>query len=164
MSLAYKIIESPTGKLKLVASNHGLMAILWENDKPSRVRFPDPVEDASHPILNKTEQQLQEYFAGKRKSFSVPLDMRGTKFQMDVWQALLAIPFGETRTYGALAKQLGKPNATRAVGAANGRNPLSIVVPCHRVIGASGKLTGFAGGLHVKAQLLGLEGREKSLF
>jgi methylated-DNA-[protein]-cysteine S-methyltransferase len=164
MSLAYKFIQSPVGKLKLMASNEGLVAILWENDKPSRVRFPDPVEDAGHPLLKKTEQQLEEYFAAKRKAFSIPLEMRGTKFQKDVWHALLAIPFGETRSYGELAKQLGNPNATRAVGAANGRNPLSIVVPCHRVIGASGKLTGFGGGLHVKAQLLGLEGSHRSLF
>lgn len=164
MNLAYKMMESPTGKLKLVASSQGLVAILWENDKPERVRFSEPVEDTNHPILKKAEQQLQEYFKGERRAFSMPLDMRGTKFQKDVWEALLAIPFGETRTYGDLARQLGNPNATRAVGAANGRNPLSIVVPCHRVIGASGKLTGFAGGLQVKAQLLGLEGRECRLF
>jgi methylated-DNA-[protein]-cysteine S-methyltransferase len=90
--------------------------------------------------------------------------MRGTRFQRDVWEALLAIPFGETRSYGELAKKLGSPAASRAVGAANGRNPISIVVPCHRVIGASGKLTGFAGGLDVKARLLEIEGAEKKLF
>jgi methylated-DNA-[protein]-cysteine S-methyltransferase len=90
--------------------------------------------------------------------------MRGTKFQNDVWQALLAIPFGETRSYGQLAKQLGNENATRAVGAANGRNPIAVVVPCHRVVGATGKLTGFAGGLDAKAYLLDLEGRDSQLF
>jgi methylated-DNA-[protein]-cysteine S-methyltransferase len=113
--------------------------------------------DERHPVLVETERQLREYFAGKRKAFSVALDVRGTRFQKDVWEALLAIPFGETRSYGELARQLGNPRATRAVGAANGRNPVSIIVPCHRVVGASGKLTGFAGGLNVKAHLLQLE-------
>ena len=157
MSLAYKMIESPIGKLKLVASDKGLVAILWENDRPRRVRLSEMLENEQHPVLVATEQQLGEYFAGKRKTFSVALDMRGTRFQKDVWEALLAIPFGETRSYGQLAKQLGNPRATRAVGAANGRNPVSIIVPCHRVIGSSGKLTGFAGGLETKAHLLSLE-------
>jgi methylated-DNA-[protein]-cysteine S-methyltransferase len=157
MSLAYKTIDSPVGQLKLVASDKGLVAILWENDSPRRVRLTELVADEKHPVLVETERQLREYFAGKRKAFSVALDMRGTRFQKDVWAALLAIPFGETRSYGQLAKQLGNPRASRAVGAANGRNPVSIIVPCHRVIGSSGKLTGFAGGLDTKAHLLGLE-------
>jgi len=157
MSLAYKIIKSPIGKLKLVASQKALVAILWENDNPRRVRLSELVVDEEHPVLVETEQQLGEYFAGKRKKFSVYLDMRGTRFQKDVWDALLAIPFGETRSYGQLAKQLGNPRATRAFGAANGKNPVSIIVPCHRVIGSSGKLTGFAGGLDAKAHLLNLE-------
>jgi methylated-DNA-[protein]-cysteine S-methyltransferase len=157
MSLAFKIIESPVGELKLVASDHGLVAVLWENDRPTRVRLNEMAENDQHPVLVETERQLDEYFAGKRKEFSVALDMRGTRFQKDVWEALLAIPFGETRSYGQLAKQLGNPRATRAVGAANGRNPVSIIVPCHRVIGSSGKLTGFAGGLDVKAHLLSME-------
>jgi len=157
MSLSYKTIESPVGQLKLVASDEGLVAILWEHDSPRRVRLNDLVADERHPVLVQTEKQLSEYFAGKRKTFSVALDMRGTRFQKNVWEALLAIPFGETRSYGQLAKQLGNPRATRAVGAANGRNPLSIIVPCHRVIGSSGKLTGFAGGLEAKAHLLNLE-------
>ena len=164
MSLACKTIESPVGKLKLVASNEGLVAVLWQNDRPSRVRIGELVADDRHPILLKAERQLGEYFAGKRKEFSVPLDMRGTPFQKNVWEALLAIPFGETRSYGQLARQLGNPNATRAVGAANGRNPLSIVVPCHRVIGSTGKLTGFGGGLETKAQLLRLEEKTGTLF
>jgi methylated-DNA-[protein]-cysteine S-methyltransferase len=109
------------------------------------------------------QSQLKEYFEGKRTSFSLALDMRGTRFQNDVWEALLAIPFGETRSYGQLAKQLGNPKATRAVGAANGRNPISIIVPCHRVIGSSGRLTGFAGGLNTKAHLLELETRSGAL-
>lgn len=157
MSLAYKTIESPVGQLKLVASDKGLVAILWENDSPRRVPLTELVANERHPVLVETERQLREYFAGKRKAFSVALDMRGTRFQKDVWAALLAIPFGETRSYGQLAKQLGNPRASRAVGAANGRNPVSIIVPCHRVIGSSGKLTGFAGGLDTKAHLLGLE-------
>jgi methylated-DNA-[protein]-cysteine S-methyltransferase len=157
MKLVYKIMDSPVGKLKLVASDKGLAAILWENDNPRRVRLGELVEDGLHPVLRETERQLKEYFEGKRRSFSLALDMRGTRFQNDVWEALLAIPFGETRSYGQLAKQLGNPKATRAVGAANGRNPISIIVPCHRVIGSSGRLTGFAGGLNTKAHLLELE-------
>ncbi len=164
MSLAYKIVQSPVGKLKLIASDKGLVAILWENDPTGRVRLGDLVEDHRHPILAETERQLGEYFAGKRNEFTIALDMRGTHFQKDVWKALLAIPFGETRSYLDLATQLGNPKATRAVGAANGRNPLSIVVPCHRVIGSSGKLTGFAGGLETKARLLSLEEQGTKLF
>jgi methylated-DNA-[protein]-cysteine S-methyltransferase len=159
MSLATKTTDTPVGPLKLVASDRGLVAILWENDKPNRVRLPELAENPTHAILLETERQLREYFAGNRESFSIPLDMRGTAFQQNVWKALLQIPFGQTRSYRDLAQQLGYPQAVRAVGAANGRNPLSIIVPCHRVIGASGKLTGFAGGLHTKAHLLELEAR-----
>lgn len=164
MSRFYKFIDSPVGQLKLVASDKGLVAILWHNDKPGRVPLTGLVEDPGHPVLTRTEQQLREYFAGTRKAFDLPLDMRGTPFQKNVWEALLAIPFGQTRSYGELAKQLGSPSASRAVGAANGRNPISIVVPCHRVIGASGKLTGFAGGLETKAHLLSLESADRNLF
>jgi methylated-DNA-[protein]-cysteine S-methyltransferase len=161
MKYVYKIVPSPIGKLKLVGSDNGLAAVLWENDKPHRVRVQAEVEDYDHPVLLETERQLGEYFGGKRKSFSLQLDPIGTKFQNDVWRALLAIPFGETRSYGQLAKQLGNPRASRAVGAANGKNPIAIVVPCHRVIGSSGKLTGFAGGLDAKAHLLQLENGKK---
>jgi methylated-DNA-[protein]-cysteine S-methyltransferase len=157
VTLAYKMMVSPVGALKLVASDMGLVAILWNDDRLGRVRLGDMVAIERQAILVETERQLGEYFAGKRKAFSVALDMRGTRFQRDVWEALLGIPFGETRSYGQLARQLGNPRATRAVGAANGRNPLSIIVPCHRVIGSSGKLTGFAGGLDTKAYLLRLE-------
>jgi len=157
MGLVYKTVRSPVGKLKLVASDKGLVAILWENEKSGRVPLSELQKNDRHPILLKTEQQLNEYFAGQRKQFSIALDMRGTRFQKNVWDALLAIPFGETRSYGQLTKQLGNHKASRAVGAANGRNPLSIIVPCHRVIGSSGKLTGFAGGLETKAHLLSLE-------
>lgn len=152
-----KTMESPVGRLKLVASDAGLAAILWENDPPSRVRLSIVVEAPDHPVLLDAERQLDEYFAGRRTSFDMKLDFAGTEFQRKVWQALLEIPFGQTRTYGQIARQLGKPKAMRAVGAANGRNPISIIAPCHRVIGADGGLTGFAGGLKVKEYLLGME-------
>jgi methylated-DNA-[protein]-cysteine S-methyltransferase len=150
--------------LKLVASDRGLVGIVWEKDKPGRVRLSELTENRDHPMLVKTQKQLEEYFGRRRKTFSVPLDMRGTPFQKQVWEALLTIPFGETRSYGQLARQLGNPNATRAVGAANGRNPIAIIAPCHRVIGSSGKLTGFAGGLNAKAHLLSLEGSDEILL
>lgn len=158
VNYSYKITPTVIGKLKLIASDKGLAAILWENDKPSRVRLGPLVEDKSHPILLQAERELGEYLEGKRKVFSVKLDPAGTLFQSKVWDALEKIPFGETRSYGQIAKQIGKPKAVRAVGAAIGRNPLSVMVPCHRVIGASGDLTGFAGGLPMKERLLALEG------
>src|ERR1700722_14393777 len=161
MNLLYKFVPSPVGKLKIVASDRALVAVLWENDNPKRVRLSNFPEDRDNSILLRTEGELHEYFAGKRGGFSVPLDLRGTAFQKQVWERLLGIPYGETRTYGQLAAQLGNPRATRAIGAANSRNPISIIVPCHRVIGASGKLTGFAGGLDAKAHLLSLEEREE---
>jgi methylated-DNA-[protein]-cysteine S-methyltransferase len=157
MTYAYEIIASPVGSLTLIASDKGLAAILWENDDPSRVRLAPLTENPQHPILLETERQLGKYFAGELKQFTVPLDFKGTEFQKKVWQALLTIPFGETRSYGEIARQLGRPTASRAVGAANGKNPVSIIAPCHRVIGSTGKLTGFAGGLKTKEHLLGLE-------
>ena len=156
---AHTLIDSPVGALTLIASNTGLAAILWENDDPLRVRLPRNHAQPNHPILRETQTQLGEYFAAKRTRFDLPLDFHGTEFQKSVWHALLQIPYGETRTYGQLARQLGNPNAMRAVGAANGKNPISIVAPCHRVIGADGSLTGFAGGLAAKAYLLRLEGK-----
>lgn len=157
MTLSTKTIASPVGELTLVASDRGLVAILWENDTPDRVKLGVTVEDGDHPVLLAAEAQLREYFAGSRTRFDLPLDFRGTDFQKSVWAELLAIPFGETRSYGEIAMKLGRPKASRAVGAANGRNPISIVAPCHRVIGANGALTGFAGGIEAKAYLLGLE-------
>jgi len=157
MAYAYKSISSPVGMLKLVASERGLAAILWENDDPERVRLEPLVEDPTNPILIEAERQLASYFAGKLKAFDVPLDFKGTAFQKSVWAALLTIPFGETRSYGDIARQIGRPTASRAVGAANGKNPISIIAPCHRVIGSTGALTGFAGGLATKERLLGLE-------
>lgn len=153
-----KVMDSPVGPLTLVATDRGLSAILWKNDRQGRVRLNIEAEDNAHPVLVEAERQLGEYFAGRRTTFSIRLDVEGTPFQRKVWNALRTIPFGETRTYGQIAEQIGHPAAVRAVGAANGRNPLSIVAPCHRVIGATGKLTGFAGGLETKAQLLALEG------
>jgi methylated-DNA-[protein]-cysteine S-methyltransferase len=161
MSYYYKITKSPVGHLKLVATDKGLAAILWENDDPKRVRLAPLTENKKHPVLLETELQLKEYFAGKRTSFSVDLDPVGTKFQTQVWRALAEIPFGETRSYSEIAKRIGHSRAVRAVGSANGRNPISIIVPCHRVIGASGKLTGFAGGLETKETLLILESGSK---
>ena len=152
-----KWVSSPVGRLKLVASDRGLAAILWATDRPHRVRLTIDAEDARHPVLAEAERQLAEYFAGRRTRFTLKLDFAGTSFQQKVWNALLTIPFGETRSYAQIAKQIGSPAATRAVGAANGRNPIAIVAPCHRVIGSGGKLTGFAGGLDAKAYLLALE-------
>lgn len=158
MTHACKTVPSPVGALTLVASGSGLAAILWENDDPRRVRIGGPVaQERDHPLLLRTEAQLAEYFAGERRAFDLPLDFSGTVFQKQVWAALLAIPFGQTRSYADIARAIGRPTASRAVGAANGRNPISIVTPCHRVIGASGALTGFAGGLAAKRHLLDLE-------
>jgi len=143
--------------LKLVASDRGLAAVLWQNDNPHRVRLSALVEDDTHPILVQAERQLTEYLNGKRKEFSIELDPVGTTFQNKVWEALRAIPFGETRSYGQIAKEIGQAKAARAVGAASRCNPISVIVPCHRVIGATGNLTGFAGGLETKERLLALE-------
>lgn len=161
MSNAYKIIASPVGDLTLIASDKGLMAILWENDDPARVKIDAGEQKDDHALLCKTEKQLREYFSGERKKFEVPLDFYGTEFQQQVWQALLTIPFGETRSYLQIAQQIGNEKSVRAVGAANGKNPISIIAPCHRVIGSSGKLIGFAGGLEAKAFLLQLESPKK---
>ncbi|CAH2774742.1 MAG: Methylated-DNA--protein-cysteine methyltransferase (EC [uncultured Paraburkholderia sp.] len=165
MTYAYKLMESPVGELKLVAKGDKLAAILWKHDRPNRVRLGDLVEDSERPVLVETERQLKEYFAGTRQMFDLELelDFQGTEFQRKVWAALLTIPFGQTRSYSEIAQQVGNLNAVRAVGAANGRNPISIVAPCHRVIGASGELTGFAGGLANKMLLLSLEAGQTSL-
>lgn len=147
-------MRSPVGELTLVARDRGLVALLWENDPPQRVPLGKLSTQAGHPVIDQAIAELTAYFDGERTSFSVPLDFRGTGFQREVWTELLAIPYGETRSYGEIARRLGCPGASRAVGAANGRNPISIIAPCHRVIGASGKLTGFAGGLAAKQWLL----------
>lgn len=162
MTLFYKEMESPVGKLKLVASANALVAILWEQERPDRVKLPVLKLDTQQPILLEAERQLSEYFSGTRTEFDLPLELNGTEFQKKVWHALRQIPFGRTASYLSLAKTVGSAKTVRAVGAANGKNPLAIVVPCHRVVGADGSLTGFAGGLEVKAKLLALEAKRGS--
>lgn len=157
-----KIVSSPLGDLRLVASAQGL-AGLWfvqrQRHEPPAGHVASWPRVKAHPVLDTAAQQLAEYFAGRRQGFELSLDLgQGTQFQRAVWQALRAIPCGTTLSYGALAASLGMPQAVRAVGAAVGRNPLGIVVPCHRVVGASGSLTGYAGGLDRKRTLLRLEG------
>jgi len=150
-------IDSPVRQLRLIASGRGLRAVLWQDHEPQRV----PLDGAPIPerteVLDAAATQLEEYFDGGREAFDLPLDPVGSPFQQDVWAVLRTIPYGETITYGEQARRLGDPSKARAVGAANGRNPLSIIVPCHRVMGADGKLTGFAGGLDTKAWLLAHE-------
>lgn len=149
---------SPLGGMLLAATDRGLAGVWFDGQR----HHPDSSGwrmDPAHPVLVQAKQQLDEYFAGRRANFDLPLDLQGgTPFQQSVWQALLAIPRGERRTYGQLSAGLGAPAAARAVGAAVGRNPVSIVVPCHRVLGADGSLTGYAGGLDRKTALLRLEG------
>lgn len=151
-------IDTPIGALTLVASDAGLRAVLWDvdgEDERVRLRGVSPaVERADHPILARAVAQLREYFAGERTDFDVPLDAVGTAFQQDAWRALRTIPYGSTVSYGEQARRIGKPKAVRAIGAANGRNPISIIVPCHRVVGSTGALVGFAAGLDTKAWLL----------
>lgn len=146
--MSTRAIETPIGPLTLQADEAAVTAI----------RFgADGARDAS-PLLDAAEAQLREYFAGARRTFDLPLAPHGTAFQQRVWAALRAIPYGETRTYGELAAAIDSPNAGRAVGMANHRNPIPIIIPCHRVIGANGTLTGYAGGLEIKRRLLALEG------
>ena len=159
MSHVYTTMQSPIGVLRLVGSGRGLAAVLWEHDDTLPEQFGEVSAEPGHPVLLQAQQELEEYFQGSRKRFTVKLDFAGTEFQNRVWNALRTIPFGETRSYGEIADQIGSSKAVRAVGAANGRNPIPIIVPCHRVIGADGTLTGFAGGLEIKARLLALEGR-----
>ena len=150
--------ESPLGTMLLAASNRGLAGVWFVGQRHG----PDSRgwrEQPGHPVLREAVAQLRAYFAGERSGFELPLDLQaGTAFQQSVWAALLAIPAGDTTSYAALARQLGKPQAARAIGAAVGRNPVSIIVPCHRVLGTGGSLTGYAGGLERKTALLQLEG------
>ncbi|MFM2333242.1 MAG: hypothetical protein RIQ74_2085 [Pseudomonadota bacterium] len=157
MQLVYMYMDSPVGALKLVAHDQALVAVMWDNEDHKRVRLAELIEDRQHPMLLRVEKQLEQYFAGQRQQFDLPLDFQGTDFQQQVWQALLTIPYGEKRSYKDIAVQIGNEKAVRAVGAANGRNPISIIAPCHRVIGSSGALVGFAGGLDKKQILLSLE-------
>lgn len=157
MKLSFMKMASPVGQLKLVATETALVAVLWENENPNRVRLAELIENTQHSVLLETQKQLNEYFAGQRQVFDLPLDFEGTEFQQKVWQALLTISFGETRSYKQIAEQIGNVKAVRAVGAANGKNPISIIAPCHRVVGTNGKLVGFAGGLENKDILLKIE-------
>lgn len=154
--IRHTTIDSPVGPLLLAASDAGLHAIEFHQSRHPVRR--DGWQPGHHPLLDEAARQLGEYFAGARRSFDLPLAPRGTEFQCMVWHTLAGISFGETISYAQLAARVGKPTAMRAVGAANGRNPLPIVLPCHRVIGADGSLTGFGGGLPTKRFLLQLEG------
>lgn len=144
--------DTPVGKIG-IADNGEFVTGLFFGDS----RRPTGAQEKETPLIKKTVQQLREYFGGTRTGFDVPVALQGTEFQTAVWKALMDIPYGQTRTYGQIAAAIGRPKASRAVGMANNRNPVSIIVPCHRVIGASGKLVGYGGGLGVKEQLLALE-------
>lgn len=153
-----KIVESPVGKLELIFSRKGVAFVLWEKEKAGRVRLPKEfTRDEEPSFVAEAVQQLAQYFRRERKTFDLPLDPQGSPFQLKVWSSLREIPYGETNSYQEQARRLGDARKARAVGAANGRNPLSIFLPCHRVVGKSGKLTGFAGGLAIKKKLLELE-------
>ena len=156
-TIHYTRVDSPVGVLTLAASDAGLHAIEFPANRHP-VRRDRDWREGDHPLLRRARRQLEEYFAGERRDFDLPLAPRGTPFQRQVWFALAAIPYGTTASYAQLATRVDRPAATRAVGAANGRNPLPIVLPCHRVIGADGSLTGFGGGLPTKRFLLELEG------
>ncbi len=143
MTLKLQHHDSPVGDLRIVAGDDGLAAILWWNDT-ERVPLVREATEGEHPVIDATIAQLDAYFADPTVEFTMPLDLRGTDFQIAAWRALAEIPVGQTTTYGALAAKLGRPNGARAVGAAVGKNPASIVLPCHRVVGADGSLTGFS--------------------
>ena len=155
----YKMsMKTPIGNLILVATDRKLSLIHFDNQHANnKFKLPDGLIEKKNSILEETKKQLKEYFNGERKSFDLPLEWRGTKFQNAVWKALTKIKYGDTKSYSDLAEKVGSPKAVRAVGMTNGRNPVPIVVPCHRVIGKNGTLTGFAGGLEVKEFLLRLE-------
>ena len=168
-SIVQSPFQSPLGPMTLAATQYGLAGVWFDGQRhlPSELAEPTswPV-DTGHPVLVKTASQLTEYFAGQRRMFDVPLDLSGgTIFQQAVWRAMLAIQSGQTSSYGGISKTINNLNAVRAVGAAVGRNPISIIVPCHRVLGANGSLTGYAGGLDRKTALLKLEGTlDENLF
>ena len=152
-------MESPLGPLRLLADDRGLRGLYYQDHK--NVPNLDSNADENHPVLSETRRQLEQYFAGQRQDFELPLSLQGTPFMLEVWEALGKIPFGTKVTYGQLAESIGRPKASRAVGRANGLNPVSIVLPCHRVVGSNGKLTGYAGGLGNKDWLLQHESEKK---
>ncbi len=153
-NLFKKRISSPVGELNLVATDRALMALVWGHGSPREKKLLDSATTKKHSILEAAAAQLKEYFLGKRTSFDLPLDFKGTDFQVSVWKTLRKIPFGKTWSYSDLAKAVKSPRAVRAVGTANSKNPLSIIIPCHRVIAKDGSLAGFGGGVHNKAFLL----------
>jgi len=154
-------MDSPVGVLEIITSDIGVVAILWPDDN----RWAYDADDGDgNDVSQQVVSELQEFFDRKRTQFSVPLDLRGTDFQRMVWDSLVQIPFGNTISYAEQAERLGRPSAVRAVASANGKNPVSIIVPCHRVIGSNGKLTGYAGGLDAKRLLLSLENVDNALF
>jgi methylated-DNA-[protein]-cysteine S-methyltransferase len=153
---AYKKIKSPIGTLTLIANEAALIALTVGKEKSPLLESSK--KNDNHPILLKAETQLKKYFAGKRKNFDLPLSPSGTEFQNKAWKALSKIPYGNIWSYGQQAQYLKSPNAQRAVGGANGKNPIPVIIPCHRVIGSTGKLTGFSGGMEMKVFLLKLEG------
>jgi methylated-DNA-[protein]-cysteine S-methyltransferase len=161
-SLSYTQIESPLGPLLLAADGAGLRQILFVHGRHSPK--PDPSWREDSTLLQPTIRQLHSYFAGELETFDLPIAPEGTPFQLSVWRELCQIPFGETISYGQLAHRIGSPKASRAVGLANGSNPIPIVIPCHRVIGSNGKLTGYGGGLPIKEKLLALERRQLRLL
>lgn len=150
-------MDSPLGPLRLLANDEGLCGIYYQEHKNAPEL--DCRANSEHSILKEAQQQLSEYFSGRRQEFSLPLALEGTPFMLSVWNALAGIPYGTTLTYGQLAQNIGSPKAFRAVGRTNGLNPVSIVLPCHRVVGSNGKLTGYAGGLANKEWLLDHERR-----
>jgi len=156
--ISYMEIDSPVGRLILRTNGTALTGIYFDGPSPAPGELEHWTRNAQAGPLPETARQLEEYFTGVRREFDLPLEMEGTEFQKRAWRNLLTIPYGETRSYGDQAKLIGNPNASRAVGLANGRNPIPIVVPCHRVVGASGSLTGFGGGLERKRWLLAHEG------
>lgn len=160
-TLTATTLESPVGTLTIIASGRGLRAVLWQHERDARVPVGQVRGGDSDPkgVLAATVQQLEEYFAGERTEFDLPLDPVGTDFQQSAWTALRTIPYGETVSYGEQARRMGDARKARAVGGANGRNPISIIVPCHRVVGSDGSLTGFGGGIENKAWLLEHERR-----
>lgn len=159
MTTLYTEMPSPLGTLLLTAEDGALTGVHFPGQKHDRPRQPDWQRADDEPVLAHTRSQLAEYFEGRRAAFDLPLAPHGTPFQQAVWQALLAVPFGTTSTYGAIAAAIRRPTAVRAVGAAIGANPIGIVIPCHRIVGADGSLTGYAGGLDRKAKLLAVERR-----
>jgi methylated-DNA-[protein]-cysteine S-methyltransferase len=156
--IRYARYESPLGPVIAIADAEGIISIDFIKAKYAKRIERDWVEDATDPVLGRCFDQLREYFAGKRREFDLPLSPHGTPFQERVWQEIARVPYGETISYGELARRAGAPGQARAAGAATGRNPVAVVVPCHRIVGADGSLTGYAGGLERKQGLLELEG------